>query len=73
MAEVLVRIPVVPEINASELPLMAQFLRENDITNVELLPYHRLGDVKYEALNMEYETYTVPSEEEIREFKLFFE
>lgn len=73
VAEVLVRIPVVPEINASELPLMAQFLRENDITNVELLPYHRLGDVKYEALNMEYETYTVPSEEEIREFKLFFE
>ena len=63
---------MIPEINVSEFPQMAQFLKENNIKNIELIPYHRLGDAKYDALNIGFESFTVPSEEEMKKLKLIF-
>jgi len=52
-----VRIPVVPGVNATEqiMTRMFSFLLENTkIRRVELLPFHRLGLTKYEGLGMDY-------------------
>ena len=55
--DVIVRIPVVPGVNHSDevMHRMMIFLSEQtEITNVELLPFHRLGTGKYAGLGMEY-------------------
>lgn len=52
-AHVTVRTPVVPGCNdrAADLDALARFAAAHpDIDSIELLPYHRLGDHKYEAL-----------------------
>ena len=55
-AEILIRIPFVPGENddAAELHEMAKILHQNDIREAELLLYHRLGEGKYKALDMDY-------------------
>lgn len=53
----IVRIPVVPGVNATEQTMsqMFSFLLENTkARRVELLPFHRLGLAKYEGLGMSY-------------------
>lgn len=53
----IVRIPVVPGVNATEqiMTRMFSFLLENTkVRRVELLPFHRLGLTKYEGLGMDY-------------------
>lgn len=42
-AQIKIRIPVIEELNAGELPFMRDFLFENGIRDVELLAYHRMG------------------------------
>jgi pyruvate formate lyase activating enzyme len=52
-----VRIPVVPGVNATDQTMtrMFSFLLENTkVRRVELLPFHRLGLAKYEGLGMDY-------------------
>lgn len=52
-----IRIPVIPGLNDSEenLSAVAQLLSDmKNIQRVKLLPYHRLGEDKYERLDMEY-------------------
>jgi len=52
-----VRIPVVPGVNATKqvMTRMFSFLAENTkVRRVELLPFHRLGLAKYEGLGMSY-------------------
>ena len=59
---VVARIPVIPRFNAS-LPaaeLMAGILAENGIREVHLLPFHQLGESKYEKLGVPYEMKGVP-------------
>jgi len=65
---VIVRIPFVPEANGGEMEGIAGFLSGLSVERVELLPYHRLGEGKYEALDQEFGTvrYAIPAEEEIR-------
>lgn len=56
-AEIWVRIPVVPGINIidNEAERLAEFLRGlGKIKVIELLPYHKLGESKYEGLDMDY-------------------
>jgi pyruvate formate lyase activating enzyme len=53
----IVRIPVVPGVNATEHTLgrMFSFLARNTrVKGVELLPFHRLGLAKYEGLGLAY-------------------
>ena len=52
-----IRMPMIPELNDSEDDLAAacQFFREmKNVKRVKLLPYHKLGEGKYERLDMEY-------------------
>jgi pyruvate formate lyase activating enzyme len=56
--ELVVRIPVVPGVNASveTQERMFDFLtNETRVERVELLPFHRLGMTKYEGLGMDYD------------------
>jgi pyruvate formate lyase activating enzyme len=48
--EIKIRIPVIEELNAGELPFIRDFLWENGIRDVELLGYHRMGVGKAELL-----------------------
>ena len=55
-AIVKVRIPLIPDFNADEVFVsdICKALTKTGITEVELLPFHRLGSAKYEALGLEY-------------------
>ncbi len=56
--QVVIRIPVVPEVNDSPelMERMFRYLREETpLRKVELLPYHRLGMGKYHGLGRPYE------------------
>jgi pyruvate formate lyase activating enzyme len=54
---ILPRIPVIPTFN-SEMPDaegMAKLLHDIGLTRVQLLPFHQMGERKYEFLNRDYE------------------
>lgn len=56
-ANVVVRIPVIPDFNdiECEMEKIAEFLKPfSTVTSVELLAYHNLGSSKYQALGWEY-------------------
>lgn len=55
-ANIMVRMPIIPTVNDSSACLQnaAETLKEIGITELELLPYHRLGSSKYEKLDLEY-------------------
>ena len=48
--DIRIRIPVIEELNAAELPFMKDFLWENGIRDIELLAYHRMGVGKGDLL-----------------------
>ena len=54
---VLPRIPVIPGFNAelSDAEGIAKLLHEIGLSRVQLLPFHQMGERKYEFLNREYE------------------
>ncbi len=68
--EVLVRIPLIPEHNAyiEEIQAIFDFAGNNGVSTVEILPYHRLGESKYEKLSRKYslEGIKTQSDEEIK-------
>jgi pyruvate formate lyase activating enzyme len=52
-----IRVPVIPEFNATtkEISAIAEFAKTlPGVTDLHLLPYHRLGQDKYTGLNREY-------------------
>ncbi len=53
---VLIRIPLIPGFNTSphSTQKICERLRDIGITHVDLLPFHRLGSAKYEAMGLEY-------------------
>ncbi|MDP7396701.1 MAG: glycyl-radical enzyme activating protein [Roseibacillus sp.] len=58
-----IRIPIIPGINDDKENILCstQFLTEiKNITRVELLPYHNLGESKYVRLGMEYQLNELP-------------
>jgi len=74
---IVIRIPVVPGYNDGETNLRATaaFVREAGLSEVDLLPFHRLGQSKYEQLGMEY-AYAgteAPSPEALRAHRRLFE
>ncbi len=77
-AKVVVRIPVIAGVNESEgnIKATAEFVRENlPLASMELLPYHRYGDMKYESLGMKKppEIFGVPSDETMERLKFCIE
>lgn len=74
-AEIIVRIPVIPEFNGRdyEMRKMADFLKELRISKVELLPYHAMGEHKWTAIGKAVEKFSVPSSVDIDKFKEVFD
>ena len=75
-ARILIRIPVIPSVNDSEeeMQAIAAFLRSaGNPFGVELLPYHSMGEHKYEALGKEATLFAVPSEEKMATLRKIFE
>lgn len=72
--DIIVRVPVIPGFNAdtAEMSKIAEFLSIINYKSIELLPYHRLGENKYSALNMAADIYSVPSDKEIKETEKLF-
>ena len=67
--DVLVRIPLIPNVNTSEENLRDTgiYLKSIGATNVQLLPYHAYGASKYETIGKTYEFQShTPSEAEMQ-------
>ena len=69
--DIIIRIPVIGGYNdnTKELELVADFLKSIKTKAVELLPYHKMGVHKYNALAMAVENYDVPTKEQMEEYK----
>ena len=65
--KLVVRIPLIGGFNDtdSEIIKIRDLLSSLKISNVEILPYHKMGMHKYEALNMEYAEFETISQEKI--------
>ena len=72
--EIIIRIPIIPEFNANfeEIKNIAVFLHGIKYKNVELLPYHRMSEHKYEALNTTFTSYPLPDMDDVQAYKKFF-
>lgn len=73
-AEIIVRVPVIPEFNGNDIEMkkIAGFIKSLEIKKVELLPYHAMGEYKWAATGMPATHYTVPKQEEMKKYQLFF-
>lgn len=75
-ASVWVRIPIIPGVNDSITEMRAVkgfFDSVSKPERVELLPYHAMGESKYDALSMEKHSFSVPSEETMKNLSRVFE
>ena len=73
----IVRVPIVPGYNdsAENLQTTAEFARDLALHEVNLLPFHRLGAVKYQQLGLEYGRYAhlaAPTREALRSRQQIF-
>ena len=78
LADTVIRIPVIPNFNASEKEItdIAKFIKTlPNIRKVHLLPYHRYGENKYKLLGRNYEMNGTEelSEEFVEKFKAIVE
>lgn len=71
--EIIIRIPVIGGYNDNigELTRIAEFLKGIEYSKVELLPYHAMGEHKYDALNMKHKKFSVPEHTVVTMQKLF--
>ena len=70
-----VRIPIIPSINDTEEELrhIKAFLYSSKRPEkVELLPYHAMGEHKYAAIGKGVQTFSLPSEEKMKQLKNIF-
>ena len=74
-AELTVRVPVIEGVNATEEEMLKikAFLDSNGGADVELLPYHSMGEHKYSALGRDAECFCAPSSEKILRLNRIFE
>ena len=72
--DIIIRIPIIPGYNTNESELMklAEYLKSINCKSIELLPYHRMGESKYSALEMETDIFSVPSAEEMENIEKLF-
>lgn len=68
--KIIVRIPVIPGVNTSENEMrsIADFLRKNSLTHIELLPYHKMGEHKYEDLGLQMQHFEIPAQDSLKLF-----
>lgn len=68
---VVVRVPVVVGFNADvqEMNRIFELLKGKNVHRVELLPYHRLGEHKYEGVGLTTWGFDAPNESQMKQFK----
>lgn len=73
-ANIAVRIPVIPTVNDSieEMKSIRHFLAPYRITDIKLLPYHKMGEHKYDALGMKMTSFNIPTKEKMDELNEIF-
>lgn len=76
--EIVIRIPVIGGVNDSEENIAASAAYVHDVlpdAKMELLPYHSLGRIKYEAIGMpfEQERFYTPDKEEMKKLRRIVE
>jgi len=74
-AKVWIRIPVIPEVNDSieEMQSIKAFIEQiGKPEKIELLPYHALGENKYNAIGLEVQKFCAPNAEQMRLFRRIF-
>ncbi len=54
--QLIIRSPLIPDFNMEPeyVQSLTRYVQQHGISNVEFLPYHRMGEQKYSALNREY-------------------
>lgn len=76
-AKINLRIPLIEGINTDDdnIKGIIDFIKDLNISKVNLLPYHDIGKGKYKRLKMEYveDLMTTPSDDRLEEIKLLFE
>ena len=72
--DIIIRIPVIHGVNddEKEMGMIAEFLKGIRYTSVDLLPYHKMGEHKYDALDMAYTEFEVPDKAVIDGYKKLF-
>ena len=74
--KVIIRIPTIPGVNDSrdEMLALKAFLESHGGAEaVELLPYHAMGEHKYDAIGKEATVFTPPTDEKLSELRKIFE
>ena len=73
--KVQIRIPIIPGVNDSveEMQKIKEFLTPYHPQGVELLPYHRMGEHKYQTLHLSRTAFDVPSEKHMAELNRVFQ
>lgn len=76
-SKILIRVPVIPGCtdDAENIRAIAAFARDNHLTRIHLLPYHKLGQPKFAQLGREYPMPEVkpPGKEQMEELKKIVE
>ncbi len=74
-ANIVVRMPLIPSVNDTRdnIEHTAGYLSSIGVKCIELLPYHNLGSVKYEGLDLECPFNYRPNSELIRQASVIFE
>ena len=73
--DIIARIPVIGGFNddKAELCQIAEFLKQVKCIKKESLPYHSMGEHKYDALEMKNKKYSVPCKDKMNEIKKMLE
>lgn len=73
--DIIARIPVIGGFNddKAELCQIAEFLKQVKCIKKESLPYHSMGEHKYDALGMKNKKYSVPCKDKMNEIKKMLE
>lgn len=74
---IVIRVPIIPTVNDNMTFLsdLAQFMKELSLKEAHLLPYHRLGEKKYEQLGFTYTLKNInpPDSESLEKLKAYLE
>ncbi|MGL1891469.1 MAG: glycyl-radical enzyme activating protein [Spirochaetaceae bacterium] len=68
--DIIIRIPLIIGVNENQFKKMGDILKPLNIKSVEILPYHKLGENKYNLLEMDYNKFIIPTKEQVEIAKI---